>query len=154
MNKRIAVYPGTFDPVTKGHEALVLKALPLFDEIIIAIGHNSNKQTYFTLEQRKNWLEKIFEKYPQIKIDTYDTLTVNFCKEKQAKFILRGLRSSTDFEFEKNIAQANSSISPEIETVFLVSSPGLSAVNSSIVRDIHRHGGDISQFIPNGIIIE
>jgi len=154
MSKRIAVYPGTFDPVTKGHEALVLKALPLFDEIIIAIGHNSNKQTYFTLDQRKQWLEKIFEKYQQIKIDTYDTLTVNYCKEKEAKFILRGLRSSTDFEFEKNIAQANSSISPEIETVFLVSSPLLSSVNSSIVRDIHRYGGDITQFIPNGIIIE
>jgi pantetheine-phosphate adenylyltransferase len=154
MNKKIAVYPGTFDPVTKGHEALVLKALPLFDEIIIAIGHNSNKKTYFTLEQRKKWLEQIFQKYSQVKIDTYDTLTVNFCKEKQAQFILRGLRSSTDFEFEKNIAQANSSISPEIETVFLLSSPGLSAINSSIVRDVHRHGGDISQFIPNGIIIE
>lgn len=154
MSKRIAVYPGTFDPVTKGHEALVLKALPLFDEIIIAIGHNSKKQTSFTLEQRKKWLEKTFEKYPQVKIDTYQTLTVNFCKEKGAKFILRGLRSSTDFEFERNIAQANSAISPEIETIFLVSSPGLSAINSSIVRDIHRHGGDISQFIPNGIIIE
>lgn len=154
MSKRIAVYPGTFDPVTKGHEALVLKALPLFDEIIIAIGHNSNKTTYFTLDQRKGWLHTVFEKFPQVKIDTYDTLTVNYCKEKGAKFILRGLRTSTDFEFERNIAQANESISPEIETIFLLSSPGLSAVNSSIVRDIHRHGGDISQFIPSGIIIE
>ena len=103
MSKRIAVYPGSFDPVTKGHEALVLKALPLFDEIIIAIGHNSNKQSYFTLEQRKKWIEKIFEKYSQVKVDTYSTLTVNFCKEKNAQFILRGLRSSVDFEFEKNI---------------------------------------------------
>jgi pantetheine-phosphate adenylyltransferase len=152
--KRIAVYPGTFDPVTKGHEALVKKALPLFDEIIIAIGHNSNKKTYFSLEQRQKWLQQIFEKYPQVQIDTYDTLTVNYCKEKGAKFILRGLRSSTDFEFERNIAQANNAISPEIETIFLVSSPDLSAINSSIVRDIHKHGGDISQFIPSGIIIE
>ena len=152
--KRIAVYPGTFDPITKGHEALVLKSLPLFDEIIIAIGHNSKKQTYFTLEKRKAWLQAVFEKYPQVKIDTYDSLTVNYCKEKDAKFILRGLRSSTDFEFERTIAQANNTLSPEIETIFLVSSPGLSAINSSIVRDIHKYGGDISQFIPSGIIIE
>ena len=152
--KRIAVYPGTFDPITKGHEALVLKALPLFDEIIIAIGHNSKKQTYFTIEKRKAWLQAVFEKYPQVKIDTYDSLTVNYCKEKDAKFILRGLRSSTDFEFERTIAQANNTLSPEIETIFLVSSPGLSAINSSIVRDIHKYGGDIGQFIPSGIIIE
>jgi pantetheine-phosphate adenylyltransferase len=154
MSKRIAVYPGTFDPVTKGHEALVKKALPLFDEIIIAVGHNSQKKTYFTLEQRLAWLKKVFEKHPQVSIDTYDTLTVNYCKQKKAGFILRGLRSTTDFEFEKNIAQANSALSPEIETIFLLSSPGLSGINSSIVRDIHRHGGDVSQFIPSGIIIE
>jgi pantetheine-phosphate adenylyltransferase len=153
MSKRIAVYPGTFDPVTKGHEALVKKALPLFDEIIIAIGHNSKKQTYFPIEKRKAWLETVFAPYPQVTIDLYDNLTVNYCKEKNARFILRGLRSSTDFEFERNIAQANSALSPEIETVFLVSSPGLSAINSSIVRDIHRYGGDISEFIPSGIII-
>jgi pantetheine-phosphate adenylyltransferase len=153
MSKRIAVYPGTFDPVTKGHEALVKKALPLFDEIIIAIGHNSKKQTYFPIEKRKAWLETVFEPYPQVIVDLYDNLTVNYCKEKNARFILRGLRSSTDFEFERNIAQANSALNPEIETVFLVSSPGLSAINSSIVRDIHRYGGDISEFIPSGIII-
>ena len=152
--KRIAVYPGTFDPVTKGHEALVLKALPLFDEIIIAIGINSLKETYFSLEKRKAWLQTVFEKYPQVKIETYNSLTVQYCKEKNASFILRGLRSSSDFEFERNIAQANNTLSPEIETIFLVSSPGLSAINSSIVRDIHKHGGDISQFIPSGIIIE
>jgi pantetheine-phosphate adenylyltransferase len=152
--KKIAVYPGSFDPVTKGHEALVLKAIPLFDEIFIGVGHNSNKKSYFSLEQRMKWLTIVFEKYPQIKIETYDTLTVNYCKEKGAKFILRGLRSSTDFEFERNIAQANQALSPEIETIFLVSTPGLSAVNSSIVRDIHKYGGDISQFIPSGIIIE
>jgi len=152
--KRIAVYPGTFDPVTKGHEALVLKALSLFDEIIIAIGHNSKKQTYFTIEQRIKWLEQVFKAYPQVKIETYNTLTVNYCKEKNAKFILRGLRSSTDFEFERNIAQANQALSPDIETIFIISSAGLSAVNSSIVRDIHKHGGDITQFIPSGIIIE
>lgn len=152
--KRIAVYPGTFDPVTKGHEALVLRALPLFDEIIVAIGINSKKQSYFTLEQRVAWLETVFKAYPQVTIDQFDGLTVNYCKEKNARFILRGLRSSTDFEFERNIAQANNTLTPDIETVFIVSSPGLSAINSSIVRDIHRHKGDISHFIPSGIKIE
>jgi len=152
--KRIAVYPGTFDPVTKGHEALVLKALPLFDEIIIAVGHNSNKKTYFTIEKRIEWLKQVFAQHPQVIVDTYDNLTVNYCKQKNAKFILRGLRSSTDFEFERNIAQANNALSPDIETIFIVSSPGLSAINSSIVRDIHKHGGDVSQFIPFGIILE
>lgn len=151
--KKIAVYPGTFDPVTKGHEALVLRALPLFDEIIVAIGHNSRKQSYFSLEQRMEWLRQIFGDYPQIRIDQFEGLTVDYCMASGARFILRGLRSSTDFEFERNIAQANSALHPDIETIFIVSSPGLSAINSSIVRDIHRHGGDISQFIPDGIII-
>src|ERR1700741_2051615 len=108
--KRIAVYPGTFDPVTKGHEALVQKALPLFDEIIIAIGHNSKKQTYFPIEKRQAWLKTVFNKYSQVSIEVYDSLTVNYCKEKNARFILRGLRSSTDFEFERNIAQANNAL--------------------------------------------
>ncbi len=152
--KRIAVYPGTFDPVTKGHEALVQRSLPLFDEIIIAVGHNSKKQTYFPIEKRLQWLTQTFSSYKQVTVDTYDTLTVNYCKQKGANFILRGLRSSTDFEFERNIAQANNALSPDIETIFIVSSPGLSAINSSIVRDIHKHGGDVSQFIPFGIILE
>jgi pantetheine-phosphate adenylyltransferase len=152
--RRIAVYPGTFDPVTKGHEALVLRALPLFDEIIVAIGHNSKKQSYFSIEKRVEWLKQVFKDHPQVKIDTFDGLTVNYCKEKGARFIFRGLRSSTDFEFERNIAQANNTLTPEIETIFIVSSPGLSAINSSIVRDIHRHGGDVSHFIPDGIVLD
>lgn len=152
--KRIAVYPGTFDPVTKGHEALVLRALPLFDEIIVAIGHNSKKQSYFSMEKRLEWLKTIFRDYPQVQVDIFEGLTVNYCQQKGARFILRGLRSSTDFEFERNIAQANNTLTPDIETIFIVSSPGLSAINSSIVRDIHRHGGDISHFIPSGIKIE
>lgn len=152
--KRIAVYPGTFDPVTKGHEALVKRALPLFDEIIVAIGINSKKQSYFSLEKRTEWLQQVFKEFPQVKVDSFDGLTVDYCKSNQAQFILRGLRSSTDFEFERNIAQANTTLASDIETIFIVSSPGLSAINSSIVRDIHRHGGDISHFIPSGIVIE
>ncbi|MCX7743934.1 MAG: pantetheine-phosphate adenylyltransferase [Flavobacteriales bacterium] len=152
--KRIAVYPGTFDPVTKGHQDMVLRALPLFDEIIVAIGHNSQKQSYFPIEKRVAWLKKIFESYPQVSVEVYEGLTIDYCKKKNARFILRGLRSSTDFEYERNIAQANNSLAPEIETVFLVSTVGLSAINSSIVRDIHRHGGNTIPFIPNGIVLD
>jgi pantetheine-phosphate adenylyltransferase len=152
--KRIAVYPGTFDPVTKGHEAMVIRALPLFDEIIVAIGINSKKEAYFSLEKRMHWLKTIFNKYPQVTIDTFEGLTIDYCKKKNAQFILRGLRSSTDFEYERNIAQANHTLSSDIETIFFMSSAGLSAINSSIVRDIHRNGGDVSAFIPEGIQLE
>lgn len=152
--KRIAVYPGTFDPVTKGHQDMVFRALPLFDEIIVAIGHNSQKQSYFPIEKRVAWLKKVFEPYPQVTVEVYEGLTIDYCKKKNARFILRGLRSSTDFEYERNIAQANNSLAPEIETVFLVSTVGLSAINSSIVRDIHRHGGNTTPFIPDGIVLD
>ncbi len=152
--KRIAVYPGTFDPVTKGHQDMVLRALPLFDEIIVAIGYNSQKQCYFPIEKRVAWLKKVFEPYPQVSVEVYEGLTIHYCKNKNARFILRGLRSSTDFEYERNIAQANNSLAPEIETVFLVSTVGLSAINSSIVRDIHRYGGNTIPFIPDGIVLD
>lgn len=152
--KRIAVYPGTFDPVTKGHENLVRRALPLFDEIIVAIGHNSKKQSYFPIEKRLEWLNKVFSPYPNVSVEVFDGLTVHFCQKKQAQFILRGLRSSADFEYERNIAQANNSLANNIETVFLVSAAGLSAINSSIVRDIHRHGGNTTPFIPDGIVLD
>ncbi|MCG9910668.1 MAG: pantetheine-phosphate adenylyltransferase [Flavobacteriales bacterium] len=152
--KRIAVYPGTFDPVTQGHEAMVLRSLPLFDHIVVAVGHNSAKPQagYFTLEQRLEMLHKVFDKMPNVSVEAYEGLTTEFCKQKGAHFILRGLRSSTDFEYERNIAQANNALEPSIETVFIISSPGLSAINSSIVRDIHRHGGDVSQFVPEAVI--
>lgn len=152
--KRTALYPGTFDPVTIGHESMVKRALSLFDQIIVAIGINTAKQSYFPIEKRIQWLEKVFAPYPQVIIDSFQGLTIDFCKKKNAQFILRGLRSSTDFEYERNIAQANSSLVPDIETVFLVSAPGLSAISSSIVRDIHQHGGDVSSFIPSGITLD
>jgi pantetheine-phosphate adenylyltransferase len=148
---RIAVYPGTFDPVTKGHEALVIRAIPLFDQIIVAIGHNAKKQTAFSLEQRIDWLKEVFAPYPTIQIAYFSGLTIQFCEEKQAKFILRGLRSSTDFEYERNISQANAALNKDIETIFMVSDPGLSAINSSIVRDIYRHGGDTRPFLPHAV---
>jgi pantetheine-phosphate adenylyltransferase len=148
---RIAVYPGTFDPVTKGHEALVIRAIPLFDQIIVAIGHNAKKQTAFSLEQRIDWLKEVFAPYPTIQVAYFSGLTIQFCEEKQAKFILRGLRSSTDFEYERNISQANAALNKDIETIFMVSDPGLSAINSSIVRDIYRHGGDTRPFLPQAV---
>jgi len=148
---RIAVYPGTFDPVTRGHQAMVLRALPLFDKVVVAIGHNAKKQTDFSLEQRKFWLKQVFEPHPNVEVEHFDNLTVQFCKEIGARFILRGLRSSTDFEFERNIAQANKAMESEIETIFIVSEPGLSAINSSIVRDIFRHNGNVAPFVPDGI---
>jgi pantetheine-phosphate adenylyltransferase len=150
---RIAVYPGTFDPVTRGHQAMVLRALPLFDKLVVAVGHNAKKKTDFSLEQRIKWLEEVFEPYPSVEVASFDNLTVQFCREIGAQFILRGLRSSTDFEFERNIAQANKAMEADIETVFIVSEPGLSAINSSIVRDIFRHGGDVRPFIPEGITL-
>lgn len=151
--KRIAVYPGTFDPVTKGHEAMVLRALPLFDHIVVAVGHNSAKPQagYFTLEQRILMLNRVFGNVDKVSVEAYEGLTTEFCKKSGAHFILRGLRSSTDFEYERNIAQANNALETDIETIFMISSPGLSAINSSIVRDIHRHGGDVRQFVPEGI---
>ncbi len=152
--KRIAVYPGTFDPVTQGHEAMVLRSLPLFDHIVVAIGHNSAKPQagYFSLDQRLEMLRAVFQGVDKVSVEAYEGLTTEFCKRAGARFILRGLRSSTDFEYERNIAQANNALEPQIETVFMISSPGLSAINSSIVRDILRHGGDVSQFVPEQIL--
>jgi pantetheine-phosphate adenylyltransferase len=151
MTKRIAIFPGSFDPITKGHENLLNRALPLFDEIIISIGKNSSKQSYFTIEQRKKWIEQVFANQPKVKVETYTGLTVEFCKKKNANFILRGLRTSADFEFEKAIAQNNHMMVPEIETIFILPIPELSAINSTIVRDIVRNGGDASAFVPNVI---
>jgi pantetheine-phosphate adenylyltransferase len=151
MNKRIALFPGSFDPITKGHEALILRALPLFDEIIIAIGTNSQKQTMFSLEKRKQWIEGVFKNEDKVKVAVYQGLTIDFCKEMNAAYILRGLRSSADFEFERNIAQMNYAMDNNIETVFLITNPELSAINSTIIRDIIRNKGNANPFVPNGI---
>ncbi len=154
MEKRIAIFPGSFDPITKGHENILHRALPLFDEIIIAIGKNSSKQNYFSLEQRENWIKQVFSNEPKVRIESYTGLTIEFCKKVNAKFILRGLRTSADFEFEKSIAQNNNIMAPEIETIFILPIPELSAINSTIVRDIIRNGGDASPFVPKGIIVK
>ncbi len=148
---RIAVFPGSFDPVTKGHESIVHRALPLFDFIIVAIGSNSTKSYMFPLEKRKKWLEQIFASEPKIKVVDYSSLTVEFCRKHNARYILRGLRSVTDFEYESNIAQMNRMMEPTLETIFMLTLPEFSGIRSTIIREILRHGGDVSQFIPSGI---
>lgn len=146
--KRIAVFPGSFDPITIGHESIILRALSLFDEIYVAIGINAEKKNLFCIDERLDWIKQVFRDHPEIKVSSYEGLTVNYCKEIGAQYILRGLRTSADFEFERSIGQVNKKLYPEIETVFLLTTPEHTAINSSIVRDILRHGGDADQFIP------
>lgn len=150
---RKAVFPGSFDPITIGHHSIVMRALPLFDEIVMAIGENTNKKYLFTLEQRIEHLKQAFGHISKISIVSYSGLTVDFCKKINANYILRGLRNTTDFEYERAIAQINKSMAPEIETVFLVTEPQYGAINSTIVRDIIIHGGNIQNFIPEGVKI-
>ena len=149
--KKIAVFPGSFDPITIGHEAIVRRALKLFDEIIIAIGTNSSKKYMFNLEQRRAFIEKTYADQPTVKVDTYQGLTIEYCKKVKSQFILRGLRNPADFEFEKAIAQTNRKLA-NIETVFLLTSATTSFISSSIVRDVYHHGGDISELVPKSVL--
>jgi pantetheine-phosphate adenylyltransferase len=149
--QRIAVFPGSFDPITLGHESVIRRALPLFDRVIVAIGENGGKQPFFPLEKRLNWLDLIFGNEAKIKISTYSGLTIDFCRSEKATFILRGLRTSADFEFERGIGQMNKMMYPDLETVFLLCVPEYASLSSSIVRDIIRHGGDARQFVPEGV---
>ena len=148
--ERIAVFPGSFDPFTTGHESIVKRFLPLFDKIIIAIGVNSHKNSFFPLEKRKEWIRSAFQNYPQIVVDDFTGLTIDYCHKVGAKYILRGLRTTTDLEFEKAIAQMNKSMADDIETLFILPTPELSAINSTIIRDIVRNGGDASRFVTAG----
>lgn len=145
---RIAIFPGSFDPFTKGHEDIVRRSLPLFDELIIAIGNNSNKQRYFPLDFLTEKILEIFADQAQVKVQVYAGLTASFAKSVNAKFIVRGLRNTTDFEYENTIAQANKQVWQELETVFMITSPHLAYISSSIVRDIHKYGGDVAAFLP------
>lgn len=146
---RIAVFPGSFDPITNGHIDLIKRALPIFDKVIIAIGYNSNKTSgMFSIEERQEFIAKSVKGIGNTEIATYEGLTINFCKKVKANTILRGLRNTVDFEFEKSIAQMNKELAPDIETMFLFTNPEFSAINSSIVRDIIRNGGNANQFLP------
>lgn len=151
--EKIAVFPGSFDPVTRGHDSIVRRALPLFDSIILAIGANPDKNPMFPLETRIKWLESIYNDEPKIKVIVYSGLTVDFCRHADSKFILRGLRTSADFEFERTIGLMNKALYPDIETIFLLCDPAYAALSSSIVRDIIKNGGDVSKFVPEGISI-
>jgi pantetheine-phosphate adenylyltransferase len=148
-----AVFPGSFDPITKGHYELVKRALPLFDEIIVAMGVNSTKKYLFSEEDRLKMVNKAFEDMNTVKVISFQGLTVDFCKEHQAKYIVRGLRNSSDFDYEKSIAQMNKLVNNEIETVIFVTDPALSAISSTIVREIIKNGGDVAQFLPPNVKI-
>ncbi|MCG8697217.1 MAG: pantetheine-phosphate adenylyltransferase [Bacteroidales bacterium] len=149
----IALFPGSFDPITIGHESIVRRALPLFDKIYIAIGYNTNKKEFFPVEKRLEWIRQVFEGNEKIEVVKFEGLTVDYVKEIGAKFLLRGLRTSSDFEYERAIAQMNKTMNEELETVFLLTEPEHTHVNSTIVREVIRHGGDVSKFIPSKINI-
>jgi pantetheine-phosphate adenylyltransferase len=147
--QRICLFPGTFDPVTLGHTDIIDRALPLFDELVIGIGINSSKVPMFSVEQRVEWIREIYKHEPRIKVASYEGLTVNFCKEIKAQFILRGIRYVSDFEYEKAIADINRKLEHEVETIFLTCSPEYSTIASTLVRDVIRYKGDAAQFLPD-----
>ncbi|SFS73833.1 pantetheine-phosphate adenylyltransferase [Lutibacter maritimus] len=148
---RRAIFPGSFDPITLGHVDIINRALPLFDEIIIAIGINADKSYMFSLEDRIQFIKENYTNEPKVKVETYTGLTIDFCKKLKVDFILRGLRNPADFEFEKAIAQTNRKLS-NIETVFLLTSATTSYISSSIVRDIIRNGGNATGFVPTSVL--
>jgi len=148
---KIAIFPGSFDPFTIGHESIVRRALPMFDKIIIMVGFNANKKSFFSLEKRVKWINQVFQNEKKIEVRVHEGLTVDFCKEVGAGYILRGLRTSSDFEYERAIAQVNKKMHPEIETIFLLTLPEHTPVNATIIRDIVFHGGDASMFLPKGL---
>ena len=150
--KRIALFPGTFDPFTIGHESLVRRGLALMDEIIIAIGTNEAKKSYFTLEKRIGMLRDFYREEPRVRVESYDSLTISFAQDVGARYILRGIRSVTDFEYEKTIADINRTISG-IETFVLFTEPALTHISSTHVRELLRYGHDVSHFIPRGMKI-
>jgi len=152
--KKIAVFPGSFDPFTIGHEGIVIRGLGIFDEIIVSIGANSLKNSYYSLETRKLMITTIFQNEPRVKVDNYEGLTVDYCRRHGARYILRGLRTAADFEFERAIAQSNKVLESEVESVFLLTLPEHAHINSTIVRDIIRCGGDASKFVPASINIK
>jgi pantetheine-phosphate adenylyltransferase len=150
---KIAVFPGSFDPITVGHFEIVKRALPLFDTIIVAVGVNTTKQSLFSLEQRLEWLQEVFKEMPKIQIAHFEGLTAHFCKQVGAQYLLRGLRNASDFDYEKTISQLNQIIGHQLDTVFLISQPEFSHISSTIVREIIKGGGDVTPFIPKSIVI-
>lgn len=148
---KIAVFPGSFDPITIGHVDLVNRALPLFDKIIVAVGINTQKSSLFPLDQRLQWLEQVFDDVPEVEVGFFERLTADYCKRIGAQYLLRGLRNASDFDYEKTISQLNNIIGGGLETIFLISQPGYSHISSTIVREIIKGGGDASPFLPANI---
>ena len=149
---KTALFPGSFDPFTKGHYDIVMRSLDLFDRVIVAIGHNSKKNTrYFELDWMVEKIEAAFVGEERVEIEEYDELTAELAKKYNAKYMVRGLRNTTDFEYENSISQINRSLNEDLETIFLITSPELAPISSSIIREVHRYGGDVSPFLPYDI---
>ncbi len=146
--EKVALFPGSFDPFTMGHYDIVIRGLNLFDRIIIAIGQNTKKQRYFPLELMLNRINLTFEKYDNIQVITYQGLTATVAKKHGARYLLRGLRNTTDFEYENSIAQMNQHLNHELETVFLITSPKYASISSSIIREVHQYEGSVDEFLP------
>ena len=151
--RRIALFPGSFAPFTRGHESIVKRALSLFDEIIIAIGANALKEGYFTLENRERMIRDVFRDFPKVSVSHYEGLTVTYAKSAGARYLLRGIRTAADFEYERAIAQMNKAMYPGIDTIMMLTTPEHTPINSTIVRDILRNGGNADIFIPESIDI-
>jgi pantetheine-phosphate adenylyltransferase len=150
---KIAVFPGSFDPITVGHVDLVSRALPLFDKVIVAVGVNSQKQTLYTLDQRLEWISAVFAAEKKVEVSYFEGLTAHYCNKIGAKYLLRGLRNASDFDYEKTISQLNAIVGEGLETLFLISQPAYSHISSTIVREIIKGGGDASPFLPPQIRI-
>ena len=146
---RIALFPGTFDPITIGHQDIINRSLPLFDKLVIGIGRNVNKEPMFSVEQRIEWIKEIYKNNPKVEAVVYEGLTVRCCQQVGARFILRGIRYVNDFEYEKAIADMNRSLDTNIETLFLTCLPQYTSVASTLVRDVLKNGGDVMQFLPD-----
>ncbi len=153
MKNKIGIFPGSFDPITSGHKHIIVKASKIVDVLIVGIGDNSSKKSFYSLEKREEWVKNTFENYDNILVKKYSGLTINFAEKEDAEFIFRGLRSSLDYEYEKQIAETNSVLNQEIETIFLLSDKKYGMISSTIVREILKNNGDIRDFVPKEVKI-
>jgi pantetheine-phosphate adenylyltransferase len=148
MSDKIALFPGSFDPYTNGHHDIVVRGLKMFDKIIVAIGYNSQKSRYFQVDKMVGAIEYTYRDTPQVSVVVYNELTAEFAKKHDARFLLRGLRNTTDFEYENTITQVNQHLNPDLETVFLITNPAFAGISSTIIREVHRYNGDVNPFLP------